>query len=321
LTTLKTHALLLINPASGDPSPTADEVAAEARKLGVEARILEKGEDPAEIARESGASILGMAGGDGSLAAVAAVALETDAAFVCIPFGTRNHFARDVGLDRGDPIGAVRCFAEGAVERRIDVGRVQGRLFLNNVSLGVYAGLVHRRERRRRRGEALARLRALGAVARHRHRLHATVNGEPVSARVLLIGNNAYEISLFTVGERDRLDTGELQLWAAPGWLPMSWHDRVSPKFTIELDGAHVRAAIDGEPALLEPPLVFESVQGALRVLIPADEGGTMHDNPEATEQEQELAQTGRQEEEESMRYPSDGQPDAPDESPERAEK
>ena len=124
-----------------------------------------KGEDPGEVARASGAEMLGMAGGDGSLAAVAAVALDTDAAFVCVPFGTRNHFARDVGLDRNDPLAALAAFGDG-VERRVDVGRVNDRLFLNNVSLGVYAGLVHRREHHRRRGEALARARGLLAASR-----------------------------------------------------------------------------------------------------------------------------------------------------------
>ena len=91
-----------------------------------------------------------MAGGDGSLALVAQVALERDAAFVCIPFGTRNHFARDLGLDRDDPIGALRAFS-AETDRRIDVGRADERLFLNNVSLGLYARLVHRREAHRRR--------------------------------------------------------------------------------------------------------------------------------------------------------------------------
>ena len=99
---MRTHAFLVVNPRSGDDDPSADELAAAARKLGVEAHLLRDGEDPAEVARSAGAAILGVAGGDGSLAAVAEVALETEAAFVCVPFGTRNHFARDVGLDRDD---------------------------------------------------------------------------------------------------------------------------------------------------------------------------------------------------------------------------
>lgn len=312
---MRTHALLVINPRSGDREPTAKQVADAARRLDVDVHVLQKGDDPVEVARGSGAAVLGAAGGDGSLGAIASVAVETDAAFVCVPFGTRNHFARDVGLDRDNPLGSLAAFAPEAVERRIDVASVNDRIFVNNLSLGVYAGLVHRRERHRRRGEALARLRALGAAARHRHAMHASVNGAPVRARVLLVGNNRYAISLFTLGERERLDRGELQLWAAAGVLPTSWDETVAPSFEIELPDAHVRAAIDGEPVVLEPPLLVESRRGALRLRLP--KGDEMHDNPEPTEEEQELAQTDRQEEEESMRYPSGGNPDTPDDAAE----
>jgi diacylglycerol kinase family enzyme len=274
---VRTQAFLVVNPRSGDEEPSAETLAAVARERGVEVHLLQKGEDPGEAARSAGAEILAVAGGDGSLAAVAAVALATDAAFVCIPFGTRNHFARDIGLDRDDPFAALAALT-GGVERRIDAGRVGGRLFLNNVSLGVYAGLVHRRERHRRRGEALARVRGLLQVARHRHRLHARVNGEEVDARVLLVGNNRYELSLFTVGERERLDEGLLQLWVAAGLLPTAWEERTKPTFRVELPGGRVRAAIDGEPTTLESPLVFESLPGALRVLVPhrTGESGTI---------------------------------------------
>jgi diacylglycerol kinase family enzyme len=262
---------LLINPRSGNGNPSPDELARAARGLGVETHLLEQGDDPAELARASGAAVLGAAGGDGSLAPVAAAALETDAAFVCIPFGTRNHFARDLGLDRDDPLGALAAFDEDAVERRIDVGKAGNRIFLNNISLGAYAGLVHRRERHRRRGEALARARALVQTARRRHRLRARVNGEELPARVLLVGNNRYDVDLFTLGERDRLDGGELQLWAAAGWLPNAWEERVAPQFTIDLAPTTIRAAIDGEPVVLTPPLELESLPRALRVLIPGN--------------------------------------------------
>jgi diacylglycerol kinase family enzyme len=269
---MRTHAFLVINPSSGDDSPSADELADAARARGIEPHLLRKGEDPGDVARAAGAEILGMAGGDGSLAAVADAALETDAAFVCVPFGTRNHFARDVGLDRDDPLAALAAFDNG-VERRVDAGRVNGRLFLNNVSLGVYAGLVHRREHHRRRGEALARARGLLAVARHRHRLHMRVNGEALIARILLVGNNRYEVSLFTLGERERLDGGELQLWAAAGVFPTAWEERVDTRFSLELPRATARAAIDGEPVVLDSPLMLESRPGALRVLVPRAQG------------------------------------------------
>jgi diacylglycerol kinase family enzyme len=311
---------LLINPRSGGQRPSAEEIVRAARGRGVETHLLQDGDDPAGLARASGAAVLGVAGGDGSLAPVAAVALETGAAFVCIPAGTRNHFARDIGLDRGDPLGALAAFDEDAAERRIDAGKAGDRIFLNNISFGVYASLVHRRERHRRRGEALARIRALLKTARHRHRVHARVNGEELVARALLIGNNRYAIDRFTLGVRERLDAGELHLLAAAGLLPHTWVDRVAARFTIELGSAHVQAAIDGEPVLLETPLELESLPRALRVrlpgTLPSDRqiattgGGVMHDNPRATETEQEQAQEGRQQEEEAMRGMEHHDPD-----------
>jgi diacylglycerol kinase family enzyme len=306
---VRTQSFLVVNPRSGTDSPDAEELAEAARALGIEPHILRSGDEPGQVVRGSGASIVGVAGGDGSLAAVASAALEMDAGFVCVPFGTRNHFARDVGLDRDDPIAALEAFVDG-VERRVDVGRADGRLFLNNVSLGEYAGLVHRREHHRRRGEALARLRALFAVARHRHRIRARVEGEDLLTRVLLVANNRIDVELFTIGERERLDEGVLQLWSAAGWLPTTWTERTAARFTIELPGAQVRAAIDGEPVVLDTPLEVESLPGALRLLVPSTIGGRVHDNPEATEREQEEAQKGRQQEEESMRYPEHDDPD-----------
>jgi diacylglycerol kinase family enzyme len=259
---------LVINPRSGRGTVGADELAEAARALGIEAHVLSDGEDAGGVTRAFGAEIIGVAGGDGSLSPVAQAAIELDAAFVCVPRGTRNHFARDLGLDRGDPLGALAAFAGGA-ERRIDVGRVAGRVFLNNVSFGAYAGLVHERERHRRRGEALARARALLRVARDRYTLHARVNGEDVRARVILLGNNRYELDLFTLGARARLDEGVLELRAAAGWWPTTWQEQVAERFRIELPRGSVRVAIDGEPVLLESPLELESLPHALRVLLP----------------------------------------------------
>jgi len=144
----------------------------------VQTRVLPEGEDVAELARASTADVLGMAGGDGSLAPVVEVALERDGAFVCIPFGTRNHFARDLGLARDDPIGALRAFDTGS-ERRIDVGRADERLFPNNVSLGVCARPVHRREVHRRRRDPPESVGARFAVDAAAGRLEAAVDVEP----------------------------------------------------------------------------------------------------------------------------------------------
>src|SRR5918995_4041577 len=115
--------VLFVNPRSGNGRPSAEELAAEAEDRGVDVRILAADDDVDALARETDADTLGMAGGDGSLAAVADAALERGLPFVCVPFGTRNHFARDLGLDRDDPVQALDAFVDGR-ERRVDVGRV-----------------------------------------------------------------------------------------------------------------------------------------------------------------------------------------------------
>ena len=264
---------LLVNPRSGTDSPGPDELRDAARARGVDVHVLEPGEDPAELARASGADVLGVAGGDGSLAAVAAVALERDAPFVCVPFGTRNHFARDLGLDRADPLGALAAFDQGE-ERRIDVGRVNGRVFLNNVSLGLYALLVHRRERHRRRREALARARALLLSLRDRNRRQRfTIGGEAVRARLVLVANNAYTLDLLSLGERERLDEGVLHLFIPHGLRRITWEERSATRFEIGSPLPRLRAAIDGEPVELETPLDLRIEPRALRVLVPRAPG------------------------------------------------
>jgi diacylglycerol kinase family enzyme len=229
--------------------------------------VLTPGEDAAALAREAEADSLGVAGGDGSLAPVAQVALERDLPFVCVPYGTRNHFARDVGLDRDDPIAALAAFS--GVERRIDVGRVNGQLFLNNVALGVYAQLVHRREHHRNRRNALARARALFLLLRERGKERdLSLDGGRLAATVVLVANNAYELDLFNVGERARLDEGLLHLYVAHGWRPQTWEERSGTEFTLE-SRTTLQAAMDGEAVELEAPLRFWIEPQALRVLLP----------------------------------------------------
>lgn len=259
--------LLIINPSSGSDSPSADELAEEAGKRGIQVHFFGQEEDLEELARTADADALGMAGGDGSLSAVAGVAMERGLPFVCVPFGTRNHFARDLGLDRDDPIAALDAF-EGT-ERRVDVGRVNGRVFLNNVSLGMYAQLVHEREKHRRRRETLARARAVLIAFRHLSPQGLSIDGEPIQCRVLLVSNNAYELDVLSVGERERLDEGLLYLYAGSGILRASWTERSGERFAVDARAGSVRAAIDGEPARLETPLEFELEPGALRVLVP----------------------------------------------------
>ncbi|MGH3072554.1 MAG: diacylglycerol/lipid kinase family protein [Gaiellaceae bacterium] len=260
---------LIVNPRSGTESPDSDELAEAARERGIQVHLLQPDDDVHELVRASGADTVGMAGGDGSLAAVAEVALAQDLAFVVVPYGTRNHFARDLGLERDDVLGALGAFDAG-VERRVDVGRVGDRLFLNNVSLGIYARLVHRRERHRRRREALARLRALGLTLRDRRRRQRfTIDGEEVRARLVLISNNAYALDLLSLGERERLDEGLLHLYVPHGIRRITWEERACAELEVGSPLPRLRAAIDGEPAELDAPVRFRIEPQALRVLVP----------------------------------------------------
>ena len=137
-------AALIINLKSGGGKAERFDLAWQARRRGIEPIVLEPGDDLLELAEDAiarGARVIGMAGGDGSQALVATVAARRDIAHVCVPAGTRNHFALDLGLDRDDVVGALDAFTDG-VERRIDLASVNDRVFVNNASLGVYAKVV-----------------------------------------------------------------------------------------------------------------------------------------------------------------------------------
>src|SRR5256885_6257504 len=177
---------LLVNPRAGTEEPSAEKLVEAAEAQGIRTHVLREGEDPAKLARAAAdASALGMAGGDGSLGPVAAIALERGLPFVCIPFGTYNHFAWDAGIDRDDPLGALQAF--DGEERRVDVGRLgDGRVFLNNVSFGLYAALVAEEDRVGSRLRALFRRVVRGGHVRLR------IDGEPVTARIVVVGNNVY---------------------------------------------------------------------------------------------------------------------------------
>ena len=279
-------AILFVNPGSGKGGPTVEELTAAARELGVQVHVLEEDDDLVDLAREADAEVVGMAGGDGSLGAVAQVAVERDLPFVCIPWGTRNHFANDVGLDTDDPLASLTAFRDG-VERRVDLGRVGDRIFLNNVSLGVYARLVHRRERRRQRGETFARLRALAISLKDRRRSERfVVDGQPLRASVVLVANNEYRLDLFSIGERDRVDEGTLAIYAARGLRRLRWTERKALSVRVETSRSPTRAAIDGEPVLLESPVELRVEPAALRLLLPREELEAEAGSPASLEDE-----------------------------------
>ncbi|MEU6236004.1 diacylglycerol kinase family protein [Kitasatospora sp. NPDC047058] len=207
--------VLIMNPRSGGGKVARFGLAEQARRLGARVVVLDPAvkTDVAELARQAvadGADLLGVAGGDGTQALVAAVAAEHDLPFLVISAGTRNHFAMDLGLDRTDPSTCLDALTNGE-ELRVDLGAVAGLPFVNTVSFGAYAEIVQSPEYRDAKvGTALEALPdlLLGAGAR----LNAQADDVRLEGQqALLISNNAYTGGdPLAAGRRQRLDTGLL---------------------------------------------------------------------------------------------------------------
>ncbi|MFM7062887.1 MAG: diacylglycerol/lipid kinase family protein [Actinomycetes bacterium] len=274
--------VLFVNPRSGGGTAASVDLVRLAEARGVRVVLLDHGADLAGLAREAvgdGADCLGAAGGDGTLAAVAAVAARAGVPFVCVPTGTRNHFALDLGLDRSDPVAALGAFVDG-LQRRIDLAEVSGRPFLNNVSLGAYGEVVAQEQYRDHKvGTALGSIGDL--VGPHADPLPLRFTDGTGhrwdSAVVVLVSNNVYDLAPRPgFGTRASLVDGELGVVAVSGERvgallnPVQWS---APEFVVESDRP-VRVGIDGEPDELPSPLVFRARPGALRVRIPRSASG-----------------------------------------------
>jgi diacylglycerol kinase family enzyme len=269
------------------------ELACAAGAVGVDAHVLGDGEEAAAIARQAaaaGAPAIGMAGGDGSLGHVAAVALERELPFVCIPFGSRNHFAQDLGIPCDDSLATLEAFR--GEERLVDVGRVAGAMFLNSVSLGLYASLVHdpAHETKNRLAAALRMIpAAFGKARRPLELILETPHGrERVEAFILLVANNDYSVEAISdFGARTHLDEGLLHAYVVgtAGRFRLAllfaraltggagtgegYSELVAERLTVGSTRPRIHVAVDGEPAVLPSPLTFELLPRALRVLVP----------------------------------------------------
>jgi diacylglycerol kinase family enzyme len=277
--------VLFVNPRSGDGKAGRYRLDEAARERGVESVELGPGDDLAELVRRSiddGADAVAMAGGDGSQAVVAAAAAEAGLPFACIPSGTRNHFALDLGVDREDVVGALDAFVDGG-ERVVDLGEVNGRVFVNNVSLGVYAQAVHRPGYRQAKMRTLLDTApdVLGPARGTDGLRWVTPGGRTLQgAAVILVGNNQYRLSgAAGAGTRPAIDQGLLGITVVD---PPStrgerrrrpWRQWSAPEFRVEADEP-VPAGVDGEAVLLEPPVRFRIAPAALRVRIAAHHPG-----------------------------------------------
>lgn len=265
------------NPKSGGGKAAEARLDDEARARGITPIELKPGDDLEALVRQAiaeGADALAAAGGDGTQATVAALASEAGLPFACIPAGTRNHFALDLGVDRDDVVGALEAFVDGG-EKRVDLAEVNGRIFVNNVSLGLYAEAVQSDDYR---GSKIRTLMGTAAEIAEDGGLDLPSPGGDQGGETLaiLVSNNQYRVGhAIGSGMRPRIDDGllgvtvfeEIAPISAGGLTRTPWRQWETPELTLNPDGP-VPAGIDGEATELESPVRFTIRPGALRVRI-----------------------------------------------------
>jgi diacylglycerol kinase family enzyme len=277
--------LILVNPHSGKDETSASELAdrfpghlvEECAPGEIEARV--------RLALDRGVSFVAVAGGDGTIRSAAAVLVGTDLPLLPIPAGTRNHFARDVGVPELDD--AVAAAAEGD-RRKVDVGRVNGHIFVNNSSIGVYPAIVIRREfHQRRLRKPVANLVAVWEQLRHGRRFWVEVAGLRHRVWMVFVGNGRYGEGLLDLADRESLDDHVLDVRVVRADRPLArlrvlgalflgrlarsplMHCVTSKSISIDVKRPRMEVALDGEVERIETPLCYESVPEALTVLVP----------------------------------------------------
>ena len=233
-------------------------------------------------------------GGDGTIRTVASVTAGTETPLGVIALGTLNHFAKDLGLPL-DMEAAVATIVAGRVVL-VDLAEVNGEVFINNSSIGIYPYMVIDRERRRDRHKLAkwmamvpAFFRMMKHFPRRRLRIQAEGDSKPYRTPCLFVGNNKYSTDLFSIGRRERLDEGALWLYVVKPRNPveffwMVWRlcfgklDAAKDLDTFVLSDVEITAkasrlpvSLDGEIEIMRPPLTYRSRPKALRVIVPPE--------------------------------------------------
>ncbi len=286
------HPFFVMNPRSGGGKVVHFDLQRKAEELGAEVVLLSGPQqldvtELAENAVERGADLLGVAGGDGTQALVAAVAAEHRLPFVVISAGTRNHFALDLGLDREDPAAGLDALRDG-VELRVDLGRINGWPFVNNASFGVYAEVVRSPQYRADKTATVLQMLPDLLGEQGRPGLRAHIDTETVEGpQAVLVSNGPYAFDdLAGMGRRPRLDSGRLGVVAisvsnarqAVGLFRRT-HDRgllqrTATEVVVDADVPEIPVGVDGESVMLSTPVRCTISTGALRVRVPRNRPG-----------------------------------------------
>jgi diacylglycerol kinase family enzyme len=292
------HPYLIMNPKSGGGKVEKFDLKRRAEERGAEVFLIDGSEpvDVAKVAREAvaqGADLLGVAGGDGTQALVAGIAAEHGIPFVVISAGTRNHFALDLGLNRENPSACLGALSDG-VELRVDLGMINGQVFVNNASFGAYAEVV---ETPAYRGDKLnTTLNLLPDLLQGQRgvRLSARADDTEIrSPQALLVANNPYGTGdIAGLSRRARLDAGVLGVIGVKvrnvqqaidllrGRRAVGVRVLRTKKIEITADAPQIPVGVDGEALSMSTPVVCTISPGALRVWVPRDRPGVVPPKP-----------------------------------------
>ena len=296
---VKIDVIINAGSGAGHKAEVQRRLAEAFKATGVDARISLAGNGAevvklAQHAARSDAETIVAGGGDGTINSVAAAVIDSGKTLGVLPFGTMNHFAKDLHIPL-DLEEAVATIVAGHANR-VDVGEVNGRIFLNNSSLGLYPRIIREREKQQRLGwgkwpayiwAALAVLRRYPFLE-----VRVSVDGKELTGRTpfVFVGNNEYEMERLNIGSRACLDKGELSLYitnrtgrlglirlalrALLGGLRQEKDFLALGTREIWIGTKHkrLRVALDGEVTIMEPPLHYRVRPGALRVLAPPND-------------------------------------------------
>jgi diacylglycerol kinase family enzyme len=292
------HPYLIMNPKSGGGKVEKFDLKRKAEELGAEVFLIDGSEpvDVAKVAREAvaqGADLLGVAGGDGTQALVAGIATEHDIPFVVISAGTRNHFALDLGLNREDPSACLAALSDG-VELQVDLGIINGQVFVNNASFGAYAEVVETPAYRDDKLNTTLNLLPDLLQGQRGVRLSARADDTEIrSPQALLVANNPYGTGdIAGLSRRARLDTGVLGVIGVKvrnvqqavdllrGRRAVGVRVLRTKKIEITADAPQIPVGVDGEALSMSTPVVCTISPGALRVWVPRDRPGVVPPKP-----------------------------------------